>query len=131
MTHASALRGCLAFWHADAGLPADRLRPARRQGVTEGALLRSVFEQGSGHKIILPSLAVRSPRICRGSVAELATSDVEPLLAVGAKRRYLDFQHVRLPCHPRSSRACPARSAIGLCRVRGGIRYAERSAYRD
>jgi len=37
--------------------------------------------------IILSSQAVLSPRICRGSVAELATSDFEPLPAIGVKRR--------------------------------------------
>ena len=87
MTHAPALRGCLPCWRADAGLPSHGLRPAQRQGVAEGALLRSALEQRSGHKIILPSLAVLSPRTCSGLVAELAPSDVEPLLAVGVKRR--------------------------------------------
>jgi hypothetical protein len=87
MTHAPALRGCLPCWRADAGLPSNGLRPAQRQGVAEGALLRSALEQRGGHKIIVPSLAVLSPRTCSGSVAELATSDVEPLPAVGVKRR--------------------------------------------
>ncbi len=34
---------------------------------------------------------------------------------------YVDFQCVHLPCHPRSSRAYPARSTIGLCHVRAGL----------
>ena len=51
MTHAPALRGGFPRWRADAGLPADRLRPPQRQGVTEGALLRPVLEQGGRHKI--------------------------------------------------------------------------------
>jgi hypothetical protein len=87
MTHTPALRGCFPCWRADAGLPSNGLRPARRQGVADGAMLRSALEQRGGHKIILPSLAVVSPRTCSGSVAELAASDVEPLLAVGVKRR--------------------------------------------
>jgi hypothetical protein len=88
MTHATALRGCLPCRRADAGLPSHGLRPAQRQEETEGALLRSAPEQRGGHKIILPGLAVLSPRTCRGSAAGLATSDVEPLLpAVGVKRR--------------------------------------------
>jgi hypothetical protein len=62
MTHAPALGGCFPCWRADAGLPSDGLRPARRQGVAEGALPRPVLEQGGGHKIILPGLAVLSPR---------------------------------------------------------------------
>ena len=87
MTHAPALRDCLPCWRADAGLPSNGLRPAQRQGVAEGALLRSVLEQGGGHKIIVSDLAALSPRTCRGSVAELATSDVEPLPPVEVKRR--------------------------------------------
>ena len=35
----------------------------------------------------MASLAVLRPRTCSGSVAELATSDVEPLPTVGVKRR--------------------------------------------
>jgi hypothetical protein len=62
MTHAPALRGCFLCWRADAGLPSNGLRSAQRQGVAEGALLGSVLEQGGGHKIILPSLAVLSPK---------------------------------------------------------------------
>jgi hypothetical protein len=61
MALASALRGCLARWRADTGLPSDGLRSAQRRGVVERTLLRSVLEQGGGHKIILPSLAVLSP----------------------------------------------------------------------
>ena len=66
MTHAPALRGCLPCRRADAGLPSHGLRPAQRQGVAEGALLRSALEQGGGHKIIVSSLAVLSPRTCSG-----------------------------------------------------------------
>ena len=87
MAHAPALRGCFPCWHADAGLPPDGLRPAQRQGMTERTLRGSVLEQRGGHKIILPSLAALSPRICRRSVAELATSDVEPFPVVGVKCR--------------------------------------------
>ena len=63
MTHAPALRGCFPCWRADARLPSDRLRPPRRQRVAERALLGLVLEQGDGHKMILPSLAILSRRI--------------------------------------------------------------------
>jgi hypothetical protein len=62
MTHTPALCGCFLCWRADAGLPSNGLRSAQRQGVAEGALLRSVLEQGGGHKIILPSHAALGPR---------------------------------------------------------------------
>ena len=52
-------------WRADAGFPSDHLRPARRQGVTEGALLGLVLEQGGGHKMILPGFAVLSHKAAR------------------------------------------------------------------
>ena len=63
--------GCLPCWPADAGLPSNGLRPAQRQGVAEGALLRSAFEQRGGHKIILPSLAVLSPGLAAGQPLSL------------------------------------------------------------
>ena len=51
----------------------DGLRPAQGQRVTERTLRGPVLEQRGGHKIIVPSLAVLSPRTCSESVAELAT----------------------------------------------------------
>jgi hypothetical protein len=45
MTHAPALRGGFPRWRAEARLPSDRLRPARRQRVTEGIALGLVLEQ--------------------------------------------------------------------------------------
>jgi hypothetical protein len=67
MTHAPSLRGGFPGWRADAGLPSDRLRPARLQGVTEGALHGLVLEQGGAHKIILPQLGRLQSRDGAGS----------------------------------------------------------------
>ena len=82
MAHAPALRGCFPCWHVDAGFPPDVLRLAQRQGVTERTLRGPVLEQRGRHKIISPAW-----RPSVGSVAELATSDVEPFPVVGVKRR--------------------------------------------
>ena len=127
MAHAPALDVCLPGWHADAGLPSNGLRPAQRQGVAEGALLRSAFEQRGGHKIILPSLAVLSPGICSGSAAELATSDLEPLQAVGVKRRCSGEREERVrlshsdkfwACHDLGSELVCTRAAFINCSAR-------------
>jgi hypothetical protein len=79
-------------WRADAGFPSDRLRPARREGVTEGALFRLVLEQGGGHTMILPSLVilshrtvtVRTPQAARGFGRSTAGSGTK--LGPGASR---------------------------------------------
>ena len=49
MAHTPAGLGGLASWFTYAGHPADSLRHAQRQRMTEGTTLRSVLEQGCGH----------------------------------------------------------------------------------
>jgi hypothetical protein len=69
MAHAAAPFGSLPGWRADAGLPAD-LGQAGPELVAERAELRSVFENGYWHEMIMPSRAVSQS--CLIGAAEVA-----------------------------------------------------------
>jgi hypothetical protein len=70
MTHAPALRGCFPCWRADAGLPPDRLRSARRYGVPETGTARvgtDIFDRDNKiydnrPQLQLQDIDCRSPR---------------------------------------------------------------------
>jgi len=85
MTHTPALCGCFLCWRADAGLPSTvcGLPGAREwpKGHCSGLCLNKEADTRSSCPALRPSVPGRV------SIAELATSDLEPLPVVGVKRR--------------------------------------------